>query len=59
MTWFFDGLGTLIIGLLLGGGAGGAVGWRIGAKSSQKQRARDHAVQVQIGGVNGEPPRDG
>lgn len=49
MDWFFDGLGTLLIGLLLGGTAGGAAGWKVGvAKTSQRQRARDNSTQVQI-----------
>ncbi len=52
--WFFDGIGSqiigIIIGLLIGGGIGGTVGYKIGAK--QKQKARDNATQMQIGSVN-------
>jgi hypothetical protein len=51
MDWFFDGLGTLLIGLLVGGSVGGAAGWRLGVQSvRQKQRAGDHAKQTQVGG---------
>lgn len=50
MDWIFDGIGTLIVGLLIGGGAGGAVGWRMAIKSTrQTQRAGDIAQQTQIG----------
>ena len=52
--WFFDGLGSQIIGifigLIFGGGIGGFAGFKIGAK--QKQKARDHANQTQIGVIN-------
>lgn len=48
--WFFDGLGTLLVGLVIGGGAGGAVGWRLAIRSVRlKQTARDNATQVQAG----------
>ncbi|GAA0997026.1 hypothetical protein [Subtercola frigoramans] len=52
MDWFFDGLGTMIIGLLLGGTAGSTVTWRIMSKRStvkQKQHAGNSATQVQVG----------
>jgi len=50
MDWFFDGLGTLLIGLAIGGGAGGALGFRVGVKSvRQSQKARDNATQLQVG----------
>lgn len=50
MEWFFDGLGTFLVGLLIGGGAGGAIGWKIGVKSfRQSQRAGDLASQTQVG----------
>lgn len=51
MDWIFDGIGTLIVGLVVGAVGGGAVGWRIGISSrKQSQRAGDHASQKQIGG---------
>lgn len=51
MHWFFDGIGTLLVGLIVGGGVGGGVGWRLGVSSvRQRQRAGDHATQMQIGG---------
>ena len=50
MNWFFDGLGTMLVGLLIGAGAGGAAGYRIGIRSTrQSQRARNDSTQVQVG----------
>ena len=50
MDWFFDGLGTLLIGLLVGGAGGGIVGWRLTVQRTvQKQRAGDKTKQVQAG----------
>lgn len=58
--WFFDGVGSqiigIIIGLLIGGGIGGTVGYKIGVK--QKQKARDNATQTQIGVINNVAGRD-
>lgn len=57
MEWLFDGIGSQIIGiiitLLIGGCAGGAIGYKIGSsnKVKQKQKARDYAKQTQIGSV--------
>jgi len=53
MEWFFDGLGTAIITLIIGFIGGGTVGYRIGIKKTktvQNQKARDNATQIQIGG---------
>jgi hypothetical protein len=52
VDWFFDGLGTMILGLILGGAAGSTITWRVMSKRStvkQQQRAGDKATQVQIG----------
>lgn len=50
MDWFFDGLGTFLIGLVVGGGAGGAVAWKVAVnRSTQSQRAGNHASQTQVG----------
>jgi hypothetical protein len=50
MDWFFDGLGTLLIGLLIGGAGGGAAGWHLNSRRTvQNQKARDAAQQVQAG----------
>lgn len=52
MEWVFDGIGTTIIGAILGLIVGGVSGYRIGVKKvsiKQKQTARDMANQVQIG----------
>ncbi len=51
MDWIFEGVGTLIIGLILGAGAGGAGGYYLGVHSvRQSQRAGKNATQTQIGG---------
>lgn len=50
MDWLFDGLGTLLVGLVLGGTAGTTVGWRVGIKSTrQTQKAGKNSRQTQIG----------
>lgn len=51
MEWLFEGLGTALIGAVLGVIGGGAIGYRIGIKKSmnQKQRAGDNASQIQVG----------
>ena len=51
MEWFFEGLGTALIGLLIGLAGGGAVGYKIGIKKStqQKQKAKDNVTQMQVG----------
>ena len=54
MEWFFEGLGTTIISLIIGLLGGGAVGYRIGIKKNiiLHQKARDNATQVQIGEIH-------
>lgn len=53
MDWFFDGLGTMLIGLVIGGGVGGAAGWRMAIRSTrQSQRAGRNSEQTQIGRDN-------
>ena len=56
MEWFFDGLGTelvsLLLGLFLGGGMGGIAGYKIGINKSvlkQNQKAGTDSKQKQIG----------
>ena len=56
MEWIFDGIGTAILSslvpLLVGGVVGGGIGYRVGInknKVKQKQKAGDHASQIQIG----------
>ncbi len=57
MEWFFDGIGSQIIGIILsfiiGGGVGTAVGYKMGSNNriKQKQNARDDARQSQIGSI--------
>lgn len=53
MDWFFNGLGTAIIMFIIGLGAGGTMGYRIGIKKNiitQNQEAGDNTIQTQIGG---------
>ncbi len=50
--WLFDGLGTMLIGLIIGGAGGSTIGYRIGLKKNirQKQKAGNNATQTQVGG---------
>lgn len=58
MDWFFDGLGTMLIGLVLGGSAGGFIGWRVGINSTrQSQRGGDRSRQTQVGRDYTEGPK--
>lgn len=54
MNGLFEGLGTELIMLLIGGLIGGGVGFRAGVRQSSKmkQKAGDNATQVQVGNVN-------
>lgn len=50
MEWFFDGLGTMLIGLVVGAAGGSGLTWRVMSKRrSQVQRAGDSAQQIQAG----------
>lgn len=50
MDWFFEGIGTFFVGLVLGGGAGGAAAWKLAIRSTrQSQRSGDYATQTQVG----------
>jgi hypothetical protein len=50
VQWFFDGLGTMLLGLFIGAGTVGSV-WFVRSKSitKQTQKAGDNARQLQIG----------
>ena len=54
VSWFFDGLGTEIISLIIGAITGGLIGFAAGRKShmSQKQNAGNGAEQTQKGTAN-------
>ena len=56
MNGLFEGLGTELIMLLIGGLVGGGLGFRAGVrqKSKMKQKAGDRATQVQVGNINSE-----
>lgn len=60
MEWIFDGIGTLLIGLVIGGGTGAAAGWNLAVHRIKLiQRAGDNADQIQvIGGGNLQPNVD-
>ncbi|MDQ1684613.1 MAG: hypothetical protein QOC82_1350 [Frankiaceae bacterium] len=47
MDWFFDGLGTFLLGLILGTGGGYRLAIR---RVRQSQRAGNFAQQTQVGG---------
>lgn len=50
MSWFFDGLGTLLVGLVVGGAGGSAVTWRVMVRrQAQKQKAGSGSTQLQAG----------
>jgi hypothetical protein len=50
MDWIFDGIGTLVVGLIIGGAGGSAVTWRVMvSRRSQKQRAGNNSTQIQAG----------
>ena len=59
MSWFFDGLGTFLVGLLLGaGGDRLLIRYSKKNKLSQSQKAGHFANQMQVG-HNFERPSDG
>ena len=53
MDWFFDGIGTEIIGiiisLIIGALGGGAVGYKIGIKRTVKQKQEFHIEGNRVG----------
>ena len=52
MEWIFDGIGTTILSSLVSLLVGGGIGYGVCIKKSkvkQKQKAGDHASQIQIG----------
>lgn len=50
MEWLFNELGTLIIGLLLGGSSGSIITWKLTSKHFiQKQNAGEGSNQIQVG----------
>lgn len=50
MEWLFEGLGTFLVGLAVGGTGGATAGWKLAVrKTRQSQHAGDNATQTQIG----------
>lgn len=47
MEWFFDGIGTEILSLIIGSIIGGTLGYKIGSKSKQKQENANNSNQIQ------------
>jgi len=58
VDWIFEGLGTMIIGLVIGGAAGTGITWRVMSKKLvQRQVGGDNAQQIQAGrDVKGKGP---
>lgn len=54
MKWFFDGIGTEIVSLIIGAILGGTVGYKIGNKSKLVQKKSNNSKQtlnsINIGG---------
>jgi len=50
MDWFFDGIGTLLVGLLIGGAGGSVITWKVFSKRlTQRQNAGNDSKQIQAG----------
>lgn len=52
MDWAFEGIGTLLVGLILGAGGGSVITWKITNRRSdrrQSQRAGRGTIQIQAG----------
>lgn len=49
MEWFFDGIGTELVSLIIGAIGGGAIGYKVAIKrtAGQKQVAGDDSEQTQ------------
>jgi hypothetical protein len=57
VTWFFSGLGTFLLGLILGvGGDRFIIRVSLKKRIVQNQKATSHANQVQVGGDVRLPP---
>lgn len=52
MEWFFDGIGSQIVGILLTLIIGGTAGFVIRNKIVQSQKAKNNSIQSQIGNIN-------
>lgn len=51
MEWFFEGLGTSLITLVIGLIGGGTIGYKVGInkKVKQSQKAGANSSQIQVG----------
>ena len=49
--WFFDGIGTWIISLIIGLIIGGTATFSIKSHNKQKQTAGNNSIQTQIGNI--------
>ncbi|MCK1223180.1 hypothetical protein [Streptococcus uberis] len=54
MNWIFDGIGTTIFTLIIGGAVGGRIGYKIGITKNikQTQKTGDNSNLSQIGEIN-------
>lgn len=54
MEWIFNGIGTAFVSAIIGLIIGGISGYSIGVRKTNKmkQKAGDHANQIQIGEIN-------
>lgn len=53
LDWVFSGIGTLLVGLIIGAGGGSFVGYRIAVtKHTQSQKAGDNSRQFMTGRDN-------
>lgn len=55
ISWVFSGIGTTILGLIVGAIGGGAIGYKIGINKNvtkQVQKSKSGGNQVQIGTQN-------
>lgn len=48
MEWVFDGIGTELVSLLIGGILGGTIGYKIGIKNKISQCQKEEIMQIKF-----------